>query len=260
MLSSLPHFPQRTAAGMAVAAAASPAWRAWPAADRWRTVRPALLVIAAHLGVLWLALQMRPLSPPAITPPVPSTVMLALFEPAPQPVRPSALPAPAPPVRTVHVRPAPTPRAHQAAMPVSVPVSAAPTLAPPVAAVTAPAASASSSSAPAAASAAAAPVAAVSRPSSPPVITSGVQYLTAPQPVYPAAARRRGDEGEVLLRVLINAQGSVEQIALEKSSGIASLDQAARVAVAQARFQPYVEQGRAQSAYVVVPIKFQLTQ
>lgn len=218
-----------------------------------RRAQPALLVLAAHLGLLWLATQMHALPAPISTPPVPPTVMLALLESAPQPPLPATSPHPAAPVRTVPLRPAPMPHARQAVAPAPAMVTSADTSSAP----SAPSSPTAPASAPEAAAAPVTPVAPMIRP---PVITSGVQYLTAPQPVYPAAARRRGDEGEVLLRVLIDAQGGVEQIALERSSGIASLDQAAREAVRRARFQPYVEQGRALPAYVVVPIKFQLTQ
>lgn len=232
MLSSLPYFPQHAAPGAAML----------------RSARPALLVVAAHLGLLWLATAMHVAPPAAIPIPAPPTVMLAVLEAAPQPAQ-----APAPqPVRTVPLQ---RPQPHPKVAPLPTPVSAAPS------AVTAPAAAVPASAAPAAAAEPVAPASpAPATPARLPLVTSGVQYLTAPQPVYPAAARRRGDEGEVLLRVLINAQGGVEQIALERSSGIVSLDQAAREAVARARFQPYVEQGRAQPAYVVVPIKFQLNQ
>ncbi|MBW9335051.1 energy transducer TonB [Herbaspirillum sp. RU 5E] len=225
-------------------------------ASTLRGARPALLVLAAHLGLLWLATQMHALPPSISTPPVPPTVMLAFVEPAQQPALPAAPTQPASPVHTVPLRSAAMPRPHPIVS--SLPVPAAPSAVAPVTAADAPSSPAAAPTAEAAAAAVAVtPATPMSRP---PVITSGVQYLTAPQPVYPAAARRRGDEGEVLLRVLINAQGGVEQIALERSSGIASLDQAAREAVQRARFQPYAEQGRAQPAYVVVPIKFQLTQ
>ncbi|BEV16528.1 energy transducer TonB [Herbaspirillum sp. DW155] len=235
MQSSLPYFPQPAAPGAAML----------------RSARPLLLVVAAHMGLLWLATSMHVAPPAAVAVPVPPAVMLAVLEAAPQPAQ-----APAPqPVRTV---PLLRPQPHPKVAPLPTPVSAAPS------AVTAPAAPVPASAAPAAAAEPVAPASpalpAPAAPARPALVTSGVQYLIPPQPVYPAAARRRGDEGEVLLRVLINAQGGVEHIALERSSGIASLDQAAREAVARARFQPYVEQGRAQPAYVVVPIKFQLNQ
>ncbi|MFX5477040.1 hypothetical protein ABTD55_24240, partial [Acinetobacter baumannii] len=64
MLSSLPLSPQRTVPGAAIL----------------RRAQPALLVLAAHLGLLWLATQMHALPAPISTPPVPPTVMLALLE------------------------------------------------------------------------------------------------------------------------------------------------------------------------------------
>lgn len=236
----------------AAASASAPARRALPSASSaaagWRAARPAVLVLALHLALLWLV--SRPgvmLVAPHREPPV---VMLATMEAPPAPVE---LPKPQP-VKTVPLVSHPVPR--PLVTPAPRPLTDAPT-------------AIHEAPVPPAAPAAAAPVAAAPpapapvqtpAPARPPVITSGVEYISAPQPVYPAAALRRGEEGEVLLRVLINAEGAVDEIALQRSSGNASLDRAAREAVQRARFKPYLEQGKAQPAYVVVPIKFQLTQ
>ena len=48
-----------------------------------------------------------------------------------------------------------------------------------------------------------------------------------PVPPYPADALARGIEGLVLLRVRIGADGSVEEAAIDQSSGTPSLDESA---------------------------------
>ncbi|MDO8313082.1 MAG: energy transducer TonB, partial [Sideroxyarcus sp.] len=87
---------------------------------------------------------------------------------------------------------------------------------------------------------------------------SGVEYIQAPQPVYPALAKRTGEQGRVMLRVLVNERGLPELVDVQKSSGSIRLDEAAKQAVLHARFKPYLEDGKALAVYVIVPINFQL--
>lgn len=92
-----------------------------------------------------------------------------------------------------------------------------------------------------------------------PRVISAVEYIRAPQPVYPSASRRMGEQGVVTLRVLVNEKGYAEQASIQKSSGSSNLDEAGRAAVMRALFKPYVEDGKAQPVYVVVPINFQMS-
>ncbi len=89
-----------------------------------------------------------------------------------------------------------------------------------------------------------------------PKTISGVEYLQPPRPEYPPASRRKGEQGEVQLRVLINAQGRAEQIEIIKSSDSSRLDEAARQAVMRAVFKPYFENGRPLAVFAIVPILF----
>lgn len=95
-------------------------------------------------------------------------------------------------------------------------------------------------------------------PALPQLVSSGVEYLRPPQPEYPQAARRRGDEGQVMVRVLIDTSGHVAQARIETSSGIKSLDQAGIQAVAKALFKPHMENGKAIAVYALVPINFKI--
>lgn len=89
----------------------------------------------------------------------------------------------------------------------------------------------------------------------PPVVTN-VAYLEPPAPKYPPESRRSGEEGLVILRVLINEQGRAARVEIEQSSGYARLDAAARAAVERARFRPYVENGVARTAMALIPVEF----
>ena len=87
-------------------------------------------------------------------------------------------------------------------------------------------------------------------------VVSDVAYIEAPQPKYPPESRRSGEEGLVVLRVLINEIGSVARIDIERSSGHSRLDDAACAAVKRARFRPYLENGVPRMALATIPIEF----
>jgi protein TonB len=85
-----------------------------------------------------------------------------------------------------------------------------------------------------------------------------VDYGTVSRPPYPAAALRRGAEGEVLVRVQVGSDGRVGRLELARSSGDRDLDRAALAAVRGWRFQPAQTAGAPVAAWVVVPVVFQL--
>ena len=89
-----------------------------------------------------------------------------------------------------------------------------------------------------------------------PRVITDVAYVEAPQPRYPPESRRSGEEGLVVLRVLINESGAVARVDIEHSSGHSRLDDAACQAVKRARFRPYVENGVPRMALATIPIEF----
>ncbi len=89
---------------------------------------------------------------------------------------------------------------------------------------------------------------------------SDAAYLNNPRPNYPMAARRRGDQGTVYVRVLVTAEGLAGNVILEKSSGHPSLDEAALNAVRSWRFVPARQAGQAIESPYVVPVQFRLDQ
>jgi protein TonB len=86
----------------------------------------------------------------------------------------------------------------------------------------------------------------------------GVAYLNNPEPAYPSLSRRMGEEGRVILRVLVTAKGDAGSVEVETGSGSNRLDQAALNSVKKWRFIPARRNNEAISAYVLVPINFSL--
>lgn len=85
------------------------------------------------------------------------------------------------------------------------------------------------------------------------------QGLANPAPRYPYMARRRGQEGRVILRVQVNAAGHAEAVSIWQSSGYRVLDDAALDAVRKWRFIPAHRAGKPVSGLVEVPVAFKLT-
>jgi protein TonB len=83
-------------------------------------------------------------------------------------------------------------------------------------------------------------------------------YLNNPKPTYPVFSRRNGEEGKVMLRVRVGANGSALDVEIRQSSGFARLDAAAREAVLKWRFVPATRGDEAIESWVGVPIVFSL--
>lgn len=83
-------------------------------------------------------------------------------------------------------------------------------------------------------------------------------YGENPPMPYPHSARRRGWEGEVLLRVDVSAKGNVIAAHIETSSGYGILDDTALKNVSTWRFRPASINGTPKADTVLVPVHFQL--
>ena len=83
-------------------------------------------------------------------------------------------------------------------------------------------------------------------------------YLNNPPPAYPAISKRLGEQGRVVVRVLIDENGLPQQAELQTSSGHARLDQAALNAVMSWRYVPGRKAGKVQAMWFHVPITFDL--
>ena len=220
----------------------------------------ALSVVTLHVAALW-ALQsglMRKaaeiiipaevlsefLTPQPPAPPAPPT------PPAPPPPKPAPpKPAPAPPKPAV-AKPAPAPAPMPLAIADPAPAPAAPTgvLEPQPAAQPAPA-----------------PAAAAPAPSAPPgpaVVqpSSDASHLNNPKPVYPAVSKRLGEQGKIVLRVLIGTDGTPQKIEVKQSSGFERLDRQAVDTVSRWRFVPGTRNGVPEAMWYLQPINFVLQQ
>lgn len=85
-------------------------------------------------------------------------------------------------------------------------------------------------------------------------------YLRNPPPNYPESAKRRRQEGTVMLDVLVSAQGEAKHVGIAQSSGHDQLDAAALSAVTRWKFIAAQQNGTAAEARVIVPIEFKLAQ
>ena len=83
-------------------------------------------------------------------------------------------------------------------------------------------------------------------------------YLNNPPPQYPSIARRRKQEGTVMVDVLVSALGRPKGLSIAKSSGVELLDMAALQAIQQWKFVPAKQGSRIVEARVRVPITFRL--
>lgn len=86
----------------------------------------------------------------------------------------------------------------------------------------------------------------------------GVAYLRNPAPSYPPISRRLGEEGRVVLRVLVTQSGDPDNVQIETGSGFSRLDKAALEAVRKWKFVPAKRSNQPVSAYARVPIQFAL--
>jgi protein TonB len=77
-------------------------------------------------------------------------------------------------------------------------------------------------------------------------------------PPYPRKARRLGYEGIVMLKVLINENGRVDDLTVLESSGHNVLDRAALSAVRKWLFEPGTEGGIKKKMWVKIPVHFDL--
>lgn len=85
-------------------------------------------------------------------------------------------------------------------------------------------------------------------------------FLEPPRPpAYPSQARRRNQQGVVLIEVRLDRQGGQKALKVLRSSGIDSLDRAALAAISGWRFRPETHNGKAVPSRVHIPIQFALT-
>ena len=214
-------------------------------------------VVMFHLVALWalhtgLLRRMAEVVVPVMMvsqsePPPPPPVV----KPA-EPLKPPPPVTPKPPPQQPVMTPPPSP-------PPTTPAPVAPEPAPVLAAPAATAATVPSPPpAPAVATPAPALVAAPSAPVKVELPNSKADYLHNPPPEYPPMSVRRGEQGQVLLKVLIGADGLPQKVELLNSSGFERLDKAALEAAMRWRYVPGKRGGVAEAMWYQVPMVFNL--
>jgi len=84
-----------------------------------------------------------------------------------------------------------------------------------------------------------------------------VEILSKPSPQYTEEAKRLGVQGEVVLSVVFQADGTLKVVGVIKSLGH-GLDQMAEQAAAQIRFKPAEQAGKPTSFPAMLHIEFRL--
>ena len=175
--------------------------------------------------------------------------------PPPPPPQIKPPPPPSPPTPAQRAAPAPTPLA---LAPEPVPQPTQTPAAPPTVAATAPVNAPVSATAPVAPAPSVVVPAAPAAPTKVDLPTTVADYQTKSPPVYPAMSRRMGEQGRVVMRVLIGADGVPQQAEVLQSSGHGRLDRAAADAVMRWRYVPGKRGGVPETMWFQVPIEFKL--
>jgi protein TonB len=89
----------------------------------------------------------------------------------------------------------------------------------------------------------------------PPGLLDGVRN---PEPEYPFAARQRGDQGVVTVRLGVSATGEVTDVEVIATSGYPALDESARRAVQRWRFRPATRDGVPVAGSIRTAVHFRL--
>ncbi len=88
--------------------------------------------------------------------------------------------------------------------------------------------------------------------------TTDPELIVRVNPQYPSRALSRGIQGATTLRLQVGADGSVGDIEILQSAGDASLDNAARAAVAKWKFKPALQNGQPVASSSVQRVTFRL--
>lgn len=83
-------------------------------------------------------------------------------------------------------------------------------------------------------------------------------HLQNPAPVYPMLSRKRKEQGTVILRLLVRADGTVSDITIHQSSGFSRLDDSAVHAVKRWHYTPAVQEGKAIDYWHFQPVVFSI--
>ncbi len=202
-------------------------------------------VIVFHAAALW-ALQSGLLRRAAEVV-IPVEIMSQFVEPPKPKVDPP--PPPPPPPKVAKAPPPPRPQAIREPKPTPAPQAPVGTTEPPP------------PPAPPAAPTPPAPPALPPAPPAPPAVqlpSSNADYLQNPKAVYPAMSKRLGEQGKVIVKVLVGVDGLPKSAEVKKSSGFDRLDEAAVEYIMKCRFVPGKVNGVVQAMSYDAPVNYVL--
>lgn len=207
------------------------------------------------LHVILAFLFMLGLMEHSITPPEAPPVLVEFMQTQPTPKtseQPVAKPIPVPPRPQPVAAPTPSPQPQPSPSKVSAPTEVA------QAAPVAPSAPTTPTPPAPPAPPAPAPAPVVTAPSKTEVSIPASYSASNQKPIYPNMSKRLGEQGTVVLRVLVKADGSAGEVEVKSSSSYPRLDQAAVEAVKTWRFNSAKIDGKAIDEWYQVPIPFKL--
>ena len=215
-------------------------------------------VVLFHVAALW-ALHAGLLQ--RVVEVVVPVMAISQAEPPPPPPKPPEPPNPLEPPKPVPLTPPP-----KTVQPVLTP--APPVASPePPAVLSAPTAAPTAPAVPAAAPASPPPPAPTPPPAAPApppppakveLPSSKADYLHNPPPDYPRMSKRLGEQGRVVVKVLIGEDGRAQKVELLTTSGFERLDKSAMEAAMRWRYVPGKRGGVAEAMWYQVPIQFTL--
>ena len=88
--------------------------------------------------------------------------------------------------------------------------------------------------------------------------SSSADYLNNPPPAYPPLSKRLGEQGKVVVRAFIEANGTATKAEIRTSSGYERLDKTALQTVLRWRYVPGKRAGVVEAMWFNVPINFVL--
>jgi protein TonB len=225
-------------------------------------------VVLAHLGLGW-AVSHGSLTAVVPLAPRDSVILASVVMDAPAPPAPPAPALAKPKPRSPSPEPRPeTPTQRPALKPTSLPTpqlqpeptvtQAAPSVAAPV--VYIPPATPNTATLTPTDSGLQRPSAQAQAPASSQVVlpSTNADYLNNAPPSYPRVSKRLGEQGTVLIRVLITTEGRAEKAEIRTSSGHARLDETALTTVQTWRFVPGTRNGVPEAMWFNVPVRFVL--
>ncbi|MBW8714727.1 MAG: energy transducer TonB [Variovorax paradoxus] len=201
-------------------------------------------VILFHAAALW-ALQSGLLRRAAEVV-IPVEILSQFVEPPKPKADPPPPPPPPPQPKVTKAPPPPRPQAIREPKPTPAPMAPVGVTEPPP---------------PATPPAPPAPPAPPPAPPAPPAVqlpSSNADYLQNPKATYPAMSKRLGEQGKVIVRVLVGVDGLPKSAEVKKSSGFDRLDEAAVEYIMKCRFVPGKVNGVVQAMSYDAPVNYVL--